>query len=195
MRTLAGLLLTSVLVATGVAQNPNATTSATTSQATTSTQINSSTQTTVAPPTSPNEQAVDQNLKDVHFDFDRADLTDQDRQVLQEDANWLKANPNVNVSIAGDADERGEIVYNVVLSQERASVTRDALIQLGVPADRIQFATGWGKLYPVCNQSDESCWSQNRRAHFSAGTDLQNQQVAQKPAPLPIIACAAPECR
>jgi peptidoglycan-associated lipoprotein len=50
-----------------------------------------------------------------------------------------------------------------VLSDRRAIATRDALVELGVPSDRILFSTGWGKLYPVCMQSDESCWSQNRR--------------------------------
>ena len=117
-------------------------------------------------PTPAQQQEVQQNLKDVHFDFDRADLTSGDHQSLQETANWLKANPEVYVAIAGDADERGSIVYNLVLSEQRAKATRDALVDMGVPADRIAYATGWGKLYPVCGQSDESCWSENRRAHF-----------------------------
>jgi peptidoglycan-associated lipoprotein len=118
------------------------------------------------PPTPAQHQEVKQNLKDVHFDFDRYDLTSDDRQSLESTANWLKANPEVYITIAGDADERGSIVYNLALSEERAKVTRDALVNMGVPADRIVYATGWGKLYPVCSQSDESCWSENRRAHF-----------------------------
>ena len=118
------------------------------------------------PPTPAQQQEVQQNLKDVHFAFDQYDLTSDDRQNLQSTANWLKANPGVYVTIAGDADERGSIVYNLALSEERAKVTRDALVDMGVPADRIVYATGWGKLYPVCNQSDDSCWSENRRAHF-----------------------------
>ena len=112
-------------------------------------------------------QQVEQNLQDVHFDFDRSDLSAEDRQALATDANWLKANPNVYVTIRGEADERGSVVYNLALSQTRAQVTRDALVASGVPADRIVFATGWGKLYPVCMQSDETCWSRNRRAHFT----------------------------
>jgi outer membrane protein OmpA-like peptidoglycan-associated protein len=118
------------------------------------------------PATTAQNQEIQQNLKDVHFAFDRYDLSDQDRQTLIANANWLKANPEVYITIGGDADERGGIVYNLVLSQERAMVTHDALVELGVPADRIVFATGWGKLYPVCEQSDESCWSENRRAHL-----------------------------
>lgn len=146
-------------------------------------------------PSPDQQQAVQQNLKDIHFDFDSFDLRGQDRQALQENADWLKANPEVTVSIAGNADERGAIIYNLVLSQKRAEVTRDELISLGVPADRIEFATGWGKLYPVCEQSDESCWAQNRRAHLTPGTMLQTQTVAQELKNLPTIACASSNCR
>jgi peptidoglycan-associated lipoprotein len=102
----------------------------------------------------------------VHFEFDRYDLKPEDQPILQQAANWLKANPSVYVVIGADADERGEIVYNLALSHKRAEVTRDALIGMGVSPSQIVFATGWGELYPTCTQSDESCWSQNRRAHF-----------------------------
>jgi peptidoglycan-associated lipoprotein len=118
------------------------------------------------PPTPAQQQEVQQNLKDVHFALDQYDLTSDDRQSLESTANWLKANPEVYVTIAGDADERGSIVYNLALSEKRAAATRDALVGMGVSADRIVYATGWGKLYPICGQSDDSCWSENRRAHF-----------------------------
>lgn len=119
-----------------------------------------------APPSPAQQQELQQTLKDVHFAFDQYDLNSEDRQMLTQDANWLKANPEVYVTIAGDADERGSISYNLYLSDQRAKVTRDALVEMGVPPDHIVFATGWGKLYPACQQSDESCWSENRRAHF-----------------------------
>lgn len=107
-----------------------------------------------------------QAIKDIHFDFDRAALRPEDQAILASNAEWLKSHPDLLIVLEGNADTRGDIVYNLVLSGERASVTRDALIQLGVPADRIVFATGWGKLYPICPEQDESCWSQNRRTHF-----------------------------
>ena len=134
--------------------------------------------TSTTQPRAAEQRQVQQNLKDVRFDFDKSDLTDEDRQILQQNAEWLKANPNVSVSIAGDADERGDIVYNLALSQKRADATRDALVSLGVSGGRIEYATGWGKLYPICFQSDEDCWSQNRRAHLTYGTTLQTEKVA-----------------
>jgi peptidoglycan-associated lipoprotein len=120
------------------------------------------------PPTPSQQREVRENIKDIHFDFDRANLRPEDSSILESDAQWLKAHPDVLLTIEGDADERGDIVYNVGLSDRRAAATKDALVSMGVPADQIVFATGWGKLYPICGQPDESCWSQNRRAHFAA---------------------------
>jgi outer membrane protein OmpA-like peptidoglycan-associated protein len=117
-------------------------------------------------PTPAQQDEVQQGVRDIHFDFGRSDLRMEERQTLASNAQWLQAHPDVYITIEGDADERGDIVYNVDLSDKRAIATRDALLQLGVPAQQIVFATGWGRLYPICNESDESCWSQNRRAHF-----------------------------
>jgi outer membrane protein OmpA-like peptidoglycan-associated protein len=110
----------------------------------------------------PEEEQFQQDMKDIYFDFDRSDLRMDQRRTLTADAEWLKAHPDVLITIEGDADERGDIVYNVDLSDRRAIATRDALVK----PDRIVFFTGWGKLYPTCEQADESCWSQNRRSHI-----------------------------
>jgi peptidoglycan-associated lipoprotein len=136
-----------------------------------------------APLPADEQRQFQQNVKDVHFDFDRADLRPEDRTILASDAEWLKAHPDVLITLEGDADERGDIVYNLVLSGERAWSTREALVELGVPADRIAFATGWGKLYPICSEADENCWSQNRRTHFAAwppDSQQPTQQVASR---------------
>jgi peptidoglycan-associated lipoprotein len=134
------------------------------------------------PAVSPQEQqSFQQAVQDIHFDFDKATLRDEDRAILAKDAEWLKAHPDVMITLEGDADERGDIIYNVVLSGERAMAAKDALVEMGVPAERIAYATGWGKLYPVCAQSDESCWSQNRRTHFATWPPAEesSRQTAQ----------------
>ena len=102
---------------------------------------------TPVPPTE--QQEFVQNVKDVYFDFNRSELKPEDQTTLQQDAEWLKTHPNVVFTIAGQADPRGDIVYNVYLSDLRALATRDALAKLGVPSQQILFAEGWGKLYPV----------------------------------------------
>jgi peptidoglycan-associated lipoprotein len=136
-------------------------------------------------PTESERTKVDQDLRDIHFDFDRADLRPEERAALELDANWLKSHPDVFVTIEGDADERGDIVYNVALSDHRAIATRDALVSMGVEEDRVVFATGWGKLYPVCSASDEDCWGRNRRAHLALwGESGQTQASLPVPAGL-----------
>jgi len=128
----------------------------------------------------PQRESFEQSVKDIYFDFARHNLTSDDQATLQQDADWLKAHPDVMFTIEGDADPRGEIVYNLYLSDARALAARDELLKLGVPDKQIAFAQGWGKLYPVCQQEDESCWSQERRAHFAPWTpnDVPGMAVA-----------------
>jgi len=124
---------------------------------------------TLAPlPNATEQQMVEENVKDIHFDFDRSDLRPEDRSILESDAKWLKDHPAVIVTIEGDADDRGDIVYNLSLSEQRATIAENTLVGFGVPASQIEHAVGWGKLYPICMQADEGCWEQNRRAHFEA---------------------------
>jgi len=66
------------------------------------------------------EQTVEQNVQDIHFAFDRSDITPEQQAVLQADAQWLKTHPNSIITIEGHADERGGIVYNLALSDKRA---------------------------------------------------------------------------
>jgi peptidoglycan-associated lipoprotein len=144
-------------------------------------QTSNDTKLVAAPVPAEEKQQFHEGIKDVHFDFDRADLRAEDRAVLASDAEWLKSHPDVLITLEGDADDRGDIVYNLALSGQRAIVTKDALVELGVSADRIAFATGWGKLYPICSESDESCWSQNRRTHLAPWPhSAENGQVASR---------------
>jgi len=116
-------------------------------------------------------QDFQQNAQDIYFDFDRAELTPEASSTLSKAAEWLKLHPEVSVTISGIADERGSVTYNLALSQRRAEAARDALVQSGVSQNQILFATGWGKLYPVCTDSNDSCWTQNRRSHLSLWAD------------------------
>ena len=96
-----------------------------------------------ATPDPARQQTVEQGVRDIHFAFNRSDITQEQRAVLQADAEWLKTHPNNFIVIEGDADERGGITYNVALSDRRAIAVRDALIAMGVPANQIVFAEGW----------------------------------------------------
>jgi peptidoglycan-associated lipoprotein len=118
------------------------------------------------PAAAPNlSQLFAQSVQDAFFDLDKSDLTDAARAALTKDAEFLRSYPQVKVSIEGHCDERGSTEYNLGLGQRRADAAKNFLISLGIGADRMQ-TTSWGKERPFCTEHDESCWSQNRRAHF-----------------------------
>jgi len=102
-----------------------------------------------------------QNVKSVYFPFNVYKKV-TDPTVLDSDAEWLKQHADSHLWIQGYADVRGDIFYNLVLSYRRAQFVKTALAKRGVDASRIDYATGWGKLYPVCEAHDDSCFQKNR---------------------------------
>jgi len=98
----------------------------------------------------------------VHFDYDAYSITDEGRSVLQRQAAWLAKYPSVRVTIEGNCDERGTREYNLALGARRANSVKEYLVSVGVSASRID-TISYGKERPVCTESDESCYAQNRR--------------------------------
>jgi peptidoglycan-associated lipoprotein len=105
-------------------------------------------------------------LQDVHFDFNLSDIRESDKPVLTAIAAFMKQYPQANLFVDGNCDERGTVEYNLALGEHRAHAAVTYLVALGVPASRLS-TTSYGKEKPVCTESVESCWSRNRRAHFS----------------------------
>lgn len=119
-----------------------------------------------APAAAPNlSELFSQNVQDAFFDLDKSDLTDTARQALTKDAEFLRSYAQVKMSIEGHCDERGSTEYNLGLGQRRADAAKNFLISLGISADRMT-TTSWGKERPFCTDHNETCWAQNRRAHF-----------------------------
>lgn len=113
-------------------------------------------------------QLFQQNMKDVFFDYDSYEISGQYTSVLQADARFLQQHPNMKFTIEGHCDERGSTEYNLALGDNRALSTKQALVSMGVSADRIR-TISYGKEKPFCTESTEACWQQNRRSHFSFG--------------------------
>jgi len=111
------------------------------------------------------EQMFAQNVKDVFFDYDSYELRADQQSALQQSAGFLKQHPNWKITVEGHCDERGSIEYNLTLGTNRAEAVRNALVQAGANASNIRPVT-FGKEKPFCNESNESCWQQNRRGHF-----------------------------
>jgi len=98
----------------------------------------------------------------VHFGYNEYNIEEGDRAILQRQATWLQKYPSVRVTVEGDCDERGTREYNLALGARRANAVKEYLVSLGVSAARID-TISYGKEHPICTESTEDCWAQNRR--------------------------------
>lgn len=108
-------------------------------------------------------------LRDVFFGYDSWTISDDQRQSLNRDAEWMKSNPGATVKVEGHCDERGTSAYNLVLGEKRAKAVRNYLVELGISANRLSVVS-YGKERPSCLEHAESCYQQNRRGHLVVKT-------------------------
>lgn len=110
------------------------------------------------------QPAIGQPLEtSVYFDFDRTSVSEEYDSVVAANAAYLKANPNLKVTIQGNCDERGSREYNLALGQRRAEMVKRALELSGVDGGRID-TVSFGSEKPVAFGKDEESYRQNRRA-------------------------------
>ena len=108
-------------------------------------------------------------LRDIFFGYDSWTISDDQRQSLNRDADWMKSNGGAVVKVEGHCDERGTSAYNLVLGEKRAKAVRNYLVELGVSANRLSVVS-YGKERPSCLDHAESCYQQNRRGHLVVKT-------------------------
>ena len=104
-------------------------------------------------------------LGDTFFALDSTELTQESRAAIQKNGEYMKRWSSTKVLVEGHADSRGTNEYNLALAERRAAASRDYLVSLGIPADRITIVSK-GEEAPFCTEEAESCWQQNRRGHF-----------------------------
>ena len=119
----------------------------------------------VATPSPTDEDLFGQNVKDVYFDYDKADIRADQESAVQADAQFLNQHTNISFTIEGHCDDRGSTEYNLALGDRRAQSVKNALTAAGVNASRIK-TISYGKEKPFCLEDNEACWQQNRRGHF-----------------------------
>ena len=102
------------------------------------------------------------NVK-VHFAYDSSEIPTEERGQLEHAAECLKSARSTKVKIEGNTDERGTEEYNMALGDRRAVSVATYLEKLGATKDQVQ-TVSYGKGDPICQEHDEACWQQNRRA-------------------------------
>jgi peptidoglycan-associated lipoprotein len=105
------------------------------------------------------------NIKDLFFDYDQYTLREDARAAMQSNARALAERPGIRITIEGHCDERGSEKYNLALGDMRANAAKDFLVSLGISAGRID-TVSYGEERPFCEEHNEECWQNNRRAHL-----------------------------
>lgn len=113
------------------------------------------------PPPAPKKKMV---LRDVHFDYDKADIRSDAKPILDEAVSVLKDGGEA-VIVQGHTDSRGSDAYNMRLSRRRADAVRSYLASHGIKSSRIR-TVGLGESKPVASNATEDGRSQNRRVEL-----------------------------
>jgi peptidoglycan-associated lipoprotein len=100
-----------------------------------------------------------------YFEFDRAELSAEDRDALVYHATDLKANPSKRIRLEGHADERGTREYNLALGERRAQAVERYLQVQGVSASQME-TISYGEEMPVDTRTTEAAYSLNRRVEM-----------------------------
>ena len=103
--------------------------------------------------------------KTINFKSGSAYLAADSVAVVDELAKALVACSGTNVEVQGHTDLTGNPENNQTLSQERADRVRQALVDKGVPAERLT-SKGFGSSQPVENAQTSEANAKNRRTVF-----------------------------
>jgi len=114
---------------------------------------------------------------DVLFATNKADLKSSGLVNINKLAQFLQENPDRKVIVEGYTDSTGSAAYNQSLSERRATSVQVALIKMGVDPSRI-VVQGYGKEYPVADNTSVSGRAMNRRVEVTISND--NQPVAPR---------------
>jgi len=113
----------------------------------------------------PNAITAPSGVKDLYFEFDQWRIPKHEHPKLLENVAWLKAHPEVLVTIEGHTDARGSTAYNKRLAQRRANAVQRALIALGIPEKRL-VSVSYGNTQVQCVYLSDECHQESRRVRL-----------------------------
>jgi peptidoglycan-associated lipoprotein len=101
--------------------------------------------------------------RSIYYDFDKFDVKDEYRPMVEAHAKFLKEHPTAKMLIQGNTDERGSREYNVGLGQRRSDGVKKMLKLLGVKEEQVE-SVSLGEEKPKADGHNEQAWAQNRRS-------------------------------
>lgn len=105
------------------------------------------------------------DLGTVHFETDKASLTQEGQGTLDRAAEAMKANPAAHLRLEGYTDSTGSDAHNQSLSQQRASTVADYLKSKGIDSSRLT-GGGFAAGNPVDTNATASGKADNRRVEL-----------------------------
>jgi OOP family OmpA-OmpF porin len=115
------------------------------------------------------KKVIGVKTKNFLFDFNAADLSQDEKERLELLAAFLKENKKAYAAIAGHTDNIGTEEYNTELSFRRVEAVANYLVK-NHNVDESQLLTFWyGELNPVADNSTEEGRMQNRRVEILVG--------------------------
>lgn len=121
-------------------------------------------------------------LDNIYYDFDRAEIRPDAAQELNKLVTVLEDNPQLVIELSSHTDARGDVAYNIDLSQRRAESAVQYIISKGIEPKRIA-ARGYGKTRPIVeNAQTEEEHQTNRRTEFKVTEITPEAQVIRQKA-------------
>jgi len=102
----------------------------------------------------------------VFFEFDSYNLTSKSIQTLKSVVSVMNSNIDIEITLAGHADERGTREYNLALGQRRAESVKDYFLLNGIMSSRVTVKS-YGEERPISLGNDEASYSKNRRVEIN----------------------------
>lgn len=103
--------------------------------------------------------------QDIHFNYDRYDLTVDAKRTLNDKAAYMQSHPAIKIIVEGNCDERGSSAYNMALGEKRAKAAAAYLEAMGIDPNRIE-TVSYGEEKPLVLGHTEEAYAANRRGHF-----------------------------
>jgi peptidoglycan-associated lipoprotein len=101
----------------------------------------------------------------VYFDFDQYTVKPEYQAIINCHAKYLRDRPSSRQTLEGHTDERGSREYNMGLGERRGNAVSSSLQGAGGSASQLTVVS-LGEERPVCTESTEACWAQNRRVEI-----------------------------
>lgn len=91
-----------------------------------------------------------------HFEFDKDEISENGKTILNNNVTALKGNPGMTIRVAGHSSASGTAEYNQGLSERRAAAVKNYLIKTGGIDEKRITAIGYGESNPAMHEADPS---------------------------------------